>query len=131
MAASDTVPKNSQNDGVLDIDITGEASYYAAENFELCDEKTDETCYYYDDGGNLSYYCAAVSFDSIHISISLFKMTWLIFNRIHCCCQLVDGGCTCPAGQKKCDACKCCTSANFACLDSQLISIFHVQHQFL
>ena len=60
--------KNSREDGVFDIDMTGEAHYYddAADNFELCNVKTEETCYYYDDTGILTYYCAMVSFVTIH-----------------------------------------------------------------
>jgi hypothetical protein len=60
--------KNSREDGVFDIDMTGEAHYYDdfADNFELCNVKTEETCYYYDDTGSLTYYCAMVSFVTIH-----------------------------------------------------------------
>ncbi len=67
-------PKNGQADREYDIDITGEASYYnaAEETFDFCDVKTEETCYYHDDGGSLNYYCAAVSSVSIHNTHSLF-----------------------------------------------------------
>ncbi|KAL7444217.1 hypothetical protein ACHAXH_007228 [Discostella pseudostelligera] len=80
------------------IDSNGEATF-ADENFEVCGED-QETCHYWGDDGLWNYYCAA----------------------------LVDGGCQCPIGQKKCDAfpltgvasfCAivCCDSTEEACWD--------------
>ncbi len=70
------VPKNSQADREYDIGITGEVSYYnaAEETFDFCDAKTEETCYVYDDGGGLNYYCAAVSSVYIHDVICYFLL---------------------------------------------------------
>ena len=58
----------------------GEAYYYddAADNFELCNVKTEETCYYYDDTGILTYYCAMVSFVTIHNYIIYSVERWLV-----------------------------------------------------